>query len=75
MYSDSSSDESSEEEVEKEGFDKWGELDRDAERTEESTRRLALCNMDWDRVGADDIFLVSTYVFLLFPLVFTYNIL
>ena len=75
MYSDSSSDESSEEEVEKEGFDKWGELDRDAERTEESTRRLALCNMDWDRVGADDIFLVSTYVFLLFPLVFTYIIL
>ena len=60
MYSDSSSDESSEEEVEEEGFDKWGELDRDAERTEESTRRLALCNMDWDRVGADDIFLVST---------------
>jgi len=57
LYSDSSSDESSEEEVEKEGFDKWGELDRDAERTEESTRRLALCNMDWDRVGADDIFL------------------
>lgn len=57
LYSDSSSDESSEEEGEVEGFDKWGELDRDAERTEESTRRLALCNMDWDRVGAEDIFL------------------
>jgi hypothetical protein len=62
LYSDSSSDESSsddEEEVAAETFDKWGELDADAEQTEEPTRRLAVCNMDWDRVGAEDIFLVG----------------
>jgi len=46
------------EEDEAEVFDKWGELDGDAERTEDATDRLAVCNMDWDRVGADDIFLV-----------------
>jgi len=60
LYSDSSSDESSEDEEaqdEEEGFTKWGELDADAQRTEEVTSRLALCNMDWDRVGAQDIFL------------------
>ncbi len=39
-------------------FDKWGELDHDAETTSEATKRLAVCNMDWDRVGADDLFLV-----------------
>jgi len=65
LYSDSSSEEESdsednvkEAEDEAEFFDKWGELDADAERTEEATDRLAICNMDWDRVGADDIFLV-----------------
>jgi len=65
LYSDSSSEEDSdsEEEAEQEEedtefFDKWGELDGEAERTEDATDRLAVCNMDWDRVGADDIFLV-----------------
>ncbi|XP_055636779.1 ESF1 homolog [Toxorhynchites rutilus septentrionalis] len=33
----------------------WGELDGDAERTDETTRRLALCNVDWDRIRAVDI--------------------
>ena len=45
-------------EAEAEVFDQWGELDRDAETTEEETRRLAVCNMDWDRVGAADLYLV-----------------
>ena len=27
------------------GFDKWGELDHDADTTEEATNRLAVCNM------------------------------
>jgi hypothetical protein len=71
LYSDSSSDDSSSEDDDESGgsleageggaaatFDKWGELDADAERTEEPTRRLAVCNMDWDRVGPEDIFLV-----------------
>ena len=39
-------------------FDKWGELDADSERTEEATERLAVQNMDWDRVGAEDIYLL-----------------
>lgn len=41
-------------------FDKWGELDHDCERTDDATRRLAVCNMDWDRVGAEDIFVALT---------------
>lgn len=39
-------------------FDKWGELDHDAESTDEISKRLAVCNMDWDRVGAEDLFLI-----------------
>merc|ERR1711983_442458 len=69
LYSDSSSEEETDsddgpvdnnenEEEEGEYFDKWGELDADAEKTEEATERLAVCNMDWDRVGAEDIFLL-----------------
>lgn len=38
-------------------FDKWGELDHDAQRTETISARLAVCNMDWDRVGPEDLFL------------------
>ncbi|EDV34350.1 uncharacterized protein Dana_GF21010 [Drosophila ananassae] len=56
---DSSSDEDSEDE-EDEGPELqidhvWGELDNDAESTEESTHRLAVCNMDWDRIRAKDL--------------------
>lgn len=66
VLSDSSSEEESsaaesdsdEETTKDQAFDKWGELDHDAESTEEATKRLAVCNMDWDRVGADDLFLV-----------------
>ena len=69
LYSDSSSEEDTDseeeggeqEDEESEMFDKWGELDHEAERTEDATDRLAVCNMDWDRVGADDIFLVNIH--------------
>ena len=33
----------------------WGELDGDADYGGEATHRLALVNMDWDRVKAKDI--------------------
>lgn len=53
----SSDDEESEEEIsESEDIDhKWGELDAEAEQTEEATHRLAACNMDWDRIRALDL--------------------
>jgi len=66
LFSDSSSGDDSDTDTEAEtqqegattsGFSKWGELDGDAERTEDASRRLALCNMDWDRVTAEDVFL------------------
>lgn len=42
----------------------WGELDEKAERTTEApTKRIAVCNMDWDRVKAQDIYvLLSSFV-------------
>ncbi|XP_057654219.1 ESF1 homolog [Diorhabda carinulata] len=58
LFSESSSDdEDSEEELsESENIDhKWGELDAEAECTEEPTTRLAACNMDWDRIRAVDL--------------------
>ncbi|VDK53326.1 unnamed protein product [Anisakis simplex] len=36
----------------------WGELDKSASRVEWATKRLALCNMEWDRVSANDIYVV-----------------
>lgn len=34
----------------------WSELEAGAPVTEEATRRLAVCNMDWDKITADDFF-------------------
>ena len=36
----------------------WGELDNDAVEVEEATSRLAICNMDWDRIKAHDLLLI-----------------
>ena len=60
LFSDSSSseDESSDEGEDQEVFHDWGELDKDAEETDTATYRLALCNMDWDRIRAVDIMVV-----------------
>lgn len=33
----------------------WGELDKDAETTDEATERLAVLHMDWDRIRAVDL--------------------
>jgi hypothetical protein len=57
LLSDSSSDEESsgDESEELRTEHVWGELDNDAERTDESTNRIAVCNLDWDRIRAVDI--------------------
>lgn len=55
----SSEDESSEEELEdEEGEVAWGELDRDAPKSDNISRRLALCNLDWDKLCAQDLFVL-----------------
>jgi len=33
-------------------------LDKDADNVEEATSRLALCNMDWDRIQAADLMIL-----------------
>lgn len=58
LLTDSSDDESSEGSDADETVDidhVWGELDQDAERTNDSTKRLAACNMNWDRIRAVDL--------------------
>lgn len=59
LFSDSSSsEEESSEEDDQEVFHDWGELDKDAEETDTATYRLAVCNMDWDRIRAVDLMVV-----------------
>uniref|UniRef100_A0A1B0FFZ6 Uncharacterized protein n=1 Tax=Glossina morsitans morsitans TaxID=37546 RepID=A0A1B0FFZ6_GLOMM len=36
----------------------WEELNNDAETIQHSTHRLALCNMDWDRIRAIDLMML-----------------
>ncbi|XP_015184806.1 PREDICTED: ESF1 homolog isoform X2 [Polistes dominula] len=58
LVTDSSSDEETSEYSDEDIEDiehGWGELDKDAETTDEITRRLAVCNMNWDRIRAVDL--------------------
>nr|CAD7392893.1 unnamed protein product [Timema cristinae] len=58
-YDISSNDESDIEEDKEQKKEKlehgWGELDHDAEPTDEITNRLAVCNMDWDNIRVSDL--------------------
>lgn len=53
--SGSTTSEESELEVDNEFDHKWGELHTDAPEIEKPTSRIAVCNMDWDRIKADDL--------------------
>lgn len=56
LQTDSSSEEeSSDAEDDSELEHEWGELDADAGTTEDSTNRIAICNMDWDNIKASDL--------------------
>lgn len=59
LQSDSSDEESSDDEGEDLVVEHvWGELDHDAEKTDESSRRIACMHMDWDRIRAVDILMM-----------------
>lgn len=45
-------------ESETEIYHEWNELDKDADTTNHITNRLAVCNMDWDRVRAVDLMML-----------------
>lgn len=38
--------------------DTWGEMDRGVARVEWASRRLAVCNMDWAKISAEDLMLI-----------------
>ena len=61
--SEDSSDDDSDEQIDgndDQQWDKWGELDHEADSTKEATNRIAVCNMDWDRVDAQDIYIAMS---------------
>lgn len=44
---------------ESEQFDhKWNEWDKDVPQTQTATKRLAICNIDWDRINANDLYVL-----------------
>ncbi|KAK5643385.1 hypothetical protein RI129_007230 [Pyrocoelia pectoralis] len=64
LLSESSSDDDEDDTDEEDTVEHaWGALDADAERTDEITKCLAACNMDWDRIRATDLMvLLSSFL-------------
>lgn len=63
--SSSSSSNESEEESETEDADEdtiavnsWGEMDRSVRRVEWASNRIAICNLEWDRIKSEDLMVV-----------------
>ncbi|KAH9516926.1 pre-rRNA-processing protein esf1 [Dermatophagoides farinae] len=55
----SSSSSESEDDVDDEELEHdWGELDKDAQQIDHSTSRIAICNADWDRINAQDLYIL-----------------
>lgn len=40
--------------------DNWHDFDANVPMTEEATRRLAVCNMNWDKITVDDLYGMCT---------------
>ncbi|CAD5229192.1 unnamed protein product [Bursaphelenchus okinawaensis] len=57
MVESSSDDDESSEEEEEEVEDVWGELDSGVRQVEWTSNRLSVCNLDWDKIKAEDIFM------------------
>lgn len=58
--SNESEQESEDEDVEEDNMavNSWGEMDRSVRRVEWASHRIAICNLEWDRLKAEDLMVV-----------------
>ncbi|CAJ0587919.1 unnamed protein product, partial [Mesorhabditis spiculigera] len=58
LSSSGDSSDSEEEQLGELDGENWDELDKDARRVEWSSPRLAICNLDWDNLCSEDLFIL-----------------